>query len=296
MILASINDLPPTDEQAVIINVGTKLVSSLALLSALRYAEMKVLVIDCESKDGSVGHFTDLMKTHRFDLLSAPLKKHGYTLDWLFKVIPARKVLLIDSDAEILSEEIVKMMKKFIDDPLVFGTGFIHGPGWLDERHDAGFQVGYYQERMWIPLTFLRVDLVRKALADGFSFIDRTAFNDFAVSSFISRILKQRFRLSWLKNSRLSWLNPLKENFYGVKPSYVYYDTGADIFQYLKYRKHYDFVGFPARLHEDYAAHYHGVTRLTLDASDKNGTQLGNVLSQIRQRLRDNYGVENLPL
>src|SRR5215472_5401835 len=98
MRLESIRDLKAADAQAVIINAGTKHAATLALLSALRYAGMPVLLIDCESKDGSLEHFSRLMETHEFDLLSAPLKSHGGTLDWLFDVVPAEKVLLIDSD------------------------------------------------------------------------------------------------------------------------------------------------------------------------------------------------------
>ncbi len=56
-----------------------KLVTTLALLSALRYAGMPVLIIDCRSEDGSWEHFIKLMEAYDFDLLSAPLKKHGET-------------------------------------------------------------------------------------------------------------------------------------------------------------------------------------------------------------------------
>ena len=60
MFINNLSDLPRSRERAVIINVGTKIVSPLALLSTLRYAGMPVLLIDCESKDGSLDHFIKL--------------------------------------------------------------------------------------------------------------------------------------------------------------------------------------------------------------------------------------------
>ena len=65
-------------------------------MSALKYANMPILLIDCESTDGSMQHFTRLMQRYPFDLLSAPLQNHGHTLDWLFLNVPAQNILLID--------------------------------------------------------------------------------------------------------------------------------------------------------------------------------------------------------
>src|SRR5687768_15725113 len=109
MVVHSLLDLPRVENRAIIINVGTKWVTTLALLSALRYARMPVLVIDCESKDGSAEHFKALMQNHSFDLLSAPLKPHGHTLDWLFINIQSENVLLLDSDAEILNRVMLEV-------------------------------------------------------------------------------------------------------------------------------------------------------------------------------------------
>src|SRR5215467_998852 len=45
MLLSDLTELPRGPELAVIINVGTKYVTTLALLSALRYAEMPLVVL-----------------------------------------------------------------------------------------------------------------------------------------------------------------------------------------------------------------------------------------------------------
>lgn len=288
MILNDLSELAASEYQAVIINVGTKSVTTLALLSALKYAEMPVVVIDCESQDESLAHFTGLMKTRDFDLLSAPLKKHGATLDWLFERIASKNVLLVDSDVEILQAEMIRTMKNFVEKDLVFGSGFTHGPCWLPARPD----IGYYQERMWIPLTLLNVADVRTALQAGHSFSDRTILNDFAASKLISKIFSLRFRRSFSEKWRLEWLAPFRKSFYGLKPSYVFCDTGADVFQFLKYERGLYFAGFPAEHHEEYATHFHGVTRSLLDAEDANSTNLKDITEQVRTRLREIYEIE----
>ena len=155
MHLGSIDALPPAPEQAIIINVGTRLPTTLALLSALRHAGMPVLVVDCESKDGSVAALASLMARERFDLVSAPLRPHGRTLDGLFGAVQAEKILLVDSDLEILGPEILAFMRQFIDDHRTFGCGFIDGPGVLVD--EPGFlHRAYYAERPWMPLAHLQ--------------------------------------------------------------------------------------------------------------------------------------------
>jgi hypothetical protein len=292
MLLKSLTDLPAAPERAVIINVGTKWVSTLALLSALRHADMPVLVIDCEYGDGSIEHFRGLMETHTFDLLSAPLKKHGLTLDWLFRNTKDEKILLIDSDVEILGPEIIRLAKNLIeaqpeDQEVVFGSGFTHGPSWLHDHPG----IGYYQERMWIPLTFLRAQHVREALQKGFSFAERLIPNDVSFWPLLSRILGLRFRLGFSRGWKLSWLNPLKRSYYGQKPSYVFCDTGADVFQHLKYDRGLRFSGIPGELHRRFVTHFHGITRQTLDARETNSLQNGG-MRQVLERLDKAYGIK----
>src|SRR2546430_2305815 len=53
----TLSDLPSVPELAVIINVQTKHVSTLALLSTLRHLELPTVVIDCESQDGTFDCF-----------------------------------------------------------------------------------------------------------------------------------------------------------------------------------------------------------------------------------------------
>jgi hypothetical protein len=156
MYLKDMSEMPFSLERAVIINCGTKEVSTLALLSTLRHGGMPVLMIDCESADGSVEHFLKLMEEYHFDLLSAPLFGHGITLDRVFKRINANKVLLVDSDIEILDSAILRFMRDYIDEPNTFGAGFVQGPTWIDDRPGSWLEGALYQERIWMPLTFLK--------------------------------------------------------------------------------------------------------------------------------------------
>ena len=286
MQLQHISQLQATPEQAVIINVGTKLVTTLALMSALKYADMPILVIDCESTDGSMQHFAELMQRYPFDLLSAPLQNHGHTLDWLFLNIPAQNVLLIDSDLEITKSGLIELMRALIAYPRAFGSGVVHAGTWMTAHR---MPHAYYEERMWIPLTLLKVPIIQAALQEGLSFLPRGVFNDFPPSTFISRMLVKRFRIPLARNLKLSWLNLFKRDFHGIKPSFVQYDTGAELYQYLK--KEYRFMGLPMEVSQRYTTHFHGVTRLLLNKHDTNGVELGSITEQVARRLRDAYGM-----
>ena len=206
MILSDLKYLATSHNQAVIINVGTRQVTTLALLSALRHARMPVLLIDCESNDGSWDYFARLMADHPFDMLSAPLRQHGETLDWLFRTVDCANLLLVDSDLEILNGDIVRWMTRLIEQNHVFGSGFTHGPCWLHDNPG----VGYYQERMWIPITLLKTACVRQALDDGKSFSASMIYNDFARPAFLSKCLASRFYFPRAKKWKLSWLGRLQ--------------------------------------------------------------------------------------
>lgn len=296
MLLDNISDLPAIDELAVIINCGTKEVSTLALLSTLRYADMPVLVIDCESKDGSVEHFKTLMLTYSFDLLSAPLQAHGMTLDWLFRTVPAEKVLLVDSDLEILDPAIVRFMREFIDEELTFGAGFVNGPGAMGGAfNEDGLCIDanpYFEERPWIPLTMLKVKFIREAISEGQSFGGKIIYNDFIFSRTISKKLahlRARNRLLHAMNLRLPWF--FRKRFYGKYPAIVYCDTGALLHCYLKYERELYFAGLPDRHLARFTLHFGGVTRAAALASDVSAIeQKRRVLEEAETRLRERYG------
>jgi hypothetical protein len=291
MIIESLNDIPKTKEVAVIINVGTKYVTALALLSWLKFTKIPVILIDCESKDGSFDFFSELQIEHEFYLTKLPLRKHGLTLDHVFRHINSELIYLVDSDTELLNDKILELIKDFIEKPDVFGAGFIHEASWLNDGNlIRGLKFGYFMERMWIPFTCLKTDLIRQALDHGFSFMNQNILNDFYFSQFISKLLIGRQLIPLFKSSRLAWLNLFKKSVNGQKPSYIVYDTGSKVYQYLKFDKGYNFVGVPAKYHEDYVLHFHGITRQVLDPNDKNTYQLNDYQS-ILEKLEHNYNI-----
>jgi glycosyltransferase involved in cell wall biosynthesis len=260
-------------------------------MSALRFAAMPVLLIDCESTDGSREYFAKLMKTFEFDLLSAPLRQHGHSLDWLFANIPAQKVLLIDSDLEITNGDVIKFMKDYIDHENTFGCGFTHGP-WPLKHHTDYLQYCYYQERMWIPITFLKTSYVRESLQSGHSFMNKLVYNEFYFFEPLSRqIFNMRMRFPRLWNFNPRVLKFFRKTYYGHKPHAIYYDTGADIYQHLKYQCNYSFVGLPDHFYGRYANHYLGVTRALLDTGQEQATQYTSIKDDVEERLRSSYGI-----
>src|ERR1051325_8652252 len=104
-------DLPSVPELAVIINVQTKYVSTLALLTTLRHLKLPTVLIDCESQDGSFDWFRSLQLEHAFYLIRAPRRPHGAALDWIFQNTTAERILLVDSDVEVISGEMFELMR-----------------------------------------------------------------------------------------------------------------------------------------------------------------------------------------
>jgi hypothetical protein len=292
VLLQHLSELSSEPERAVIINVNTKLVTTLALLAAIRHTEMPVLLIDCESNDGSLNHFLALMERYDFDILTAPLNVHGKTLDWLFNDIPSEKILLIDSDLEIEDSTIVTFFKKYIDEPSIFGCGFINGPEWLTDKVFQGTELenALFHERPWIPLTLFKVAPVREAISLGKSFADFNLDNEYSLLPVLARL---RSRYGLLRKILKRGPAKLRCSFHGLKPSVVYYDTGAQIFEYLRYEKHLFFAGLPEPVHTRFVTHFFGITRNTLNPTDTHGGGgLAKISNHVRHRLLDVYGEE----
>lgn len=294
MVISKVTDLGIREEQAIIINVGTRLSTTLALLSTLRFAGMPVLVVDCPlvpEDTSEFRYFCELMNSYDFDLISLPLNEHGITLDYLFKHLSANYILLVDSDLEIYNGELIPLMKKYIRNKTVFGAGFTHGPCWLKPESWEMRREGYYPERFWVPFTLLDVKIFKEALLENRSFKTKIFYNLIPRYQKLSRQLLTR--VPFLKVQNYSFLNFMKRDFHGRKLCFSYYDTGADLFQYLKFEKGYSFVGIgiESSIQLDYVVHYEGVTRKLMDASDKfNSVQISDIEIQILDRLKQAYG------
>ncbi|MFM7295420.1 MAG: hypothetical protein ACKO1K_11520 [Burkholderiales bacterium] len=280
----------PVRERAIIINCSTKLVTTLALMSALRYAGMPVLLIDCDSTDGSQAWFRGLAAQHEFDLAFAPLRSHGETLDQIFAASRDDSIMLIDSDLEILQDDLLPKLRAEMAAPSCYGAGFLHtdrtqnlGPAHASAR-------GRYADRMWIPLCFLKTASVRQALNAGATFRHSRDYLEFPWSMSLSRWLYARHRVPFLGAISLEGFAKARQRIYGERAAFREYDTGARIHEALvRQGRHLAHLGEP--YWSQSVRHYHGVTRATLSEGQENATAPGAILAEVAERLRAGYGM-----
>jgi hypothetical protein len=301
-VIPSLASLTPCRALAVIINCSTKWMTTLSLAAAVEHAKMPILLIDCESNDGSREHFSRLARERGLDFrwLDWPLRRHGRALDALFADVAAESVLLIDSDLEILEPAIVdEMCSALAADAGAYGSGLLHGPAWLGPEHGIPSGVGYYARRMWIPLVLLRTAPIRTALHNGVSFGQRRAFRDIARNPTLSRWLAYRFWVPGLRRLRMPFGGRRMDQ---PRAAFVEYDTGADMHESLC-ATGYRFAALDVEHFGAEVRHYHGVSRAAMPhAMRRVGRRLGLRLpdnstpevtasGEVRRRLADRYGI-----
>jgi glycosyltransferase involved in cell wall biosynthesis len=277
------------DAAVIIINCSTKELTALALISALRNGGPPVTVIDCESTDGSVEFFRQLQPRFTFRLETLPLARHGVTLDRIFRATTRDTLLLLDSDAEILDPHLVPRMLDALV-PGTYGSGFLHAGEWLAAQHGRSRQRGYYAPRMWIPCVMLDVASVRMALDAGVSFRQRVIGNEMPRVPWLSNLLYLRHFVPGLRRASLNVLRSLRDEHDGVRPHYVYRDTGADLHAFLQQRG-FTFADLGPDWWPSAVAHYHGVTRRRLRRRMRNAADVDGSRANALERIRDVYGV-----
>jgi hypothetical protein len=281
-------DLPIFTTLTLIINVNTHISTTLALLSAKKHTSYPILLVDCSDNEQELLYFKQLQKQIDFYLTSLPLKIHGETLDFLFRSIQAENILLLDSDAEIIDSSFLN--NDLLKENDTFGIGFIHGPSPMSEGSMIGWKFLYYQERMFIPCVLLKIKKVCEALENGCSFAAKKVYNDFPLVPFVGQLCYFRFFFKFFQNHDLVFLKPFRRKYNDYfKPSMIYYDTGAEVYMYLKYKCCYNFIGIPTKYHEKYFKHYHGITRKILNTKDANSTDYKTVISELLDRLINIY-------
>jgi glycosyltransferase involved in cell wall biosynthesis len=277
--------------RAVIINCSTRWMTTLALFSALRYLDIPILVVDCESTDGSWDWFSELSKKNKFDLTKARLRPHGSTLDYLFAQIPADALLLIDSDLEILSSQVAVKITQAAMEGNNYGAGFLHESEWIRGGHTPEWAKGFYMERMWIPFTCLKVAPVKLALAAGNTFLHSRTYLEFPKSALLSKALYARHRLPVVKHFKLEFLNRFRFDGTALGAAFREYDTGAKMHEYFQQSTSLKFVNLGMDLCSTSVKHCHGITRSTLSPGLDNSTQPNIVRAEVMRRLKDEYGL-----
>jgi hypothetical protein len=267
--LTTLRELPATDTCAVIINCGTKWFTTLALASTIANTRYPVVIIDCESGDGSEEHFLELSRRYRWDVswLRWPLRPHWQALDQVFLEIAAARVLLVDSDVELRTSSMPVEMQAALDqDPSAYGSGLLHGARWMGRESGLLDNVGFYAPRMWIPLVLLRTSHIRAALHEGGSFEPGRIYQECGVATRWARLVAARHRIIGLR--RLELPRRPSATLTGAPRSgeaiaaFVEYDTGARLHDRLT-RRGLTFKELPGTYWQA-VHHYHGVTRATI--------------------------------
>lgn len=277
---------------AVIINCGTRESSALALASTVVHGKLPVRLIDCESTDGRVDLFAAMQARFPHTLERWPLRAHGAALDALFSAVDADFVLLVDSDAEIVSPCLVPAMRAALADERAYGSGFLHAGQWLGVDHRVPDYVGYYAPRMWIPCVMLRVSAVRSCLQQGATFRHSIQGNEIPGWPLLSTLLAARFRVPLLRRSRLDWLFRWRPERFGERPHFVHFDTGARVHERLLTEHGMTFAHLGEARWAATVRHYHGVTRRQLRRRMRNCARPDATLDEVRRRLAEHYGID----
>jgi glycosyltransferase involved in cell wall biosynthesis len=286
--------MPARNAEVVIVNCSTRELTALAVASALRQGDLPVTVVDCESTDGSVDYLRALQRELPFALTHRPLRRHGQTLDRLFRETTRDALLLLDSDAEILDPRLVPAMRDALR-PGVYGAGFFHAGEWLAATHRGGDRKGWYAERMWIPCVMLDVAAVRAALDAGTSFRQRITGNELPQLPWLATLLRLRFRVPGLRALALDGLRGTRREYAGQTPHYVYHDTGADLHDDLVNRRGMAFADLGRDWWPAAVAHRHGVTRRQLRPGMRNAADVDASRAEATERIAKVYGITPPP-
>jgi len=302
----SFDDLVPVEARTLIVNVHTDLAVTRAVLSAVEMADIPVLLVNSEPSEASSGHFDELMERYGFDILDTPLRMHGDQLDALFSQTRDARLLLLDSDAELRDPSLVPWMATMLDNPRVFGAGFLEGPFWMPESWRAPPRSVLYMQRPWVPCVMLRAEPVQRALAAGRGFREHFEPNEVRFSRRASNFLAARFPPPWGRQSRAfsrlprflrrrvsTWsLNQLRwarRQYCGTRPKMVCYDTAARVYEYLRYDEGLVFAGLDVELAEGRVHHYGGVTRAEVFGPMPLDVQTKDIEEELRDHLASMY-------
>jgi hypothetical protein len=266
--IQALHQLPPSTERAVVINVGTEIVSALAIASAARNLDMPLLVVNCTAESVSKTFMDTLRDQWNFDLVDLPLAEHGVTIDRLFREVHVDRLTLLDSDAEVRNADVMKRVRGAFEDDDVYGAGYLHTTDWLTPQQTPirvnGEPVDViYAERPWIPFATFRTSYVRAALDAGVSFRER--YVPVATDNLV-----------------------IDRSVVGArKPVVTHGDTGAEIHGWLTAHE-LRFDGPNVTEIGDDVGHFHGVSRFAL-GSTQNVTPLDQIENEVLGRLNSTY-------
>ena len=312
MIVTDPGQLVPVRSRTVIINLKTDLVATRAILSAAKCAESPILLLNCDPTADSRARFKRLSRSVSFDTIERPARSHGATLDFLFKKLNDERVLLLDSDAELRDPNFVIWMQTMLDHPAAFGAGFLWGPFFVPEDWLAPPDTILYMDRPWMPCALFKSAPVRKALADGISFEQKSIPNDFMFSHRVAAFAAARWGPPWspshpkfnrlpasartfASRMTLKRLSRLRRPVHGIRPNMIYYDTGGAIYEHLRWQEELLWAGIPIEFNRGEVHHFSGVTRNVLWAHTgltRYDVSESEIEDEVVAQLRERYGYD----
>lgn len=276
------------DTEAVCINVGTAPVTAIALLSLRRYFAGPIRLVECSQDEADKRLMRRLAEHLGLIYEDRPLKPHGDTLDQLFQDSQRAALLLVDSDLELLSDLPVRALVEYAERPSVAAAGFVQEGHWAVM---GGMPHAWYAARLWMPLAWFRVAPVGRLLSQGVSFRARRTPNEFPAWPRLARMLSLRSRLPGVRRLGLDFLSHWRGEIDGVRPSFVYHDTGADVYRTLLAGGD-QISPLDWTLQREQLNHLHGATRSRLTWLMPNATSWRMAQTQARRRLLEAYADE----
>lgn len=279
------------DTEAVCINVGTAPVTAIALLSLRRHFAGPIRLVECSPDAAEKGLMRRL--ADHLDLIyeDRPRKPHGDTLDQLFQDSRSAALMLVDSDLELLSDQPLRALAEHANRPSVAAAGFVQPGHWAEI---GGMPHAWYAARLWMPLAWFRTPPVSRLLKQGVSFRARRTPNEFPAWPRLAKILSFRSRLPGVRRLGLGFLSPRRGEIDGVRPSFIYHDTGADVYRELLAGE-VQIASMDWALQREDLNHLHGATRSRLAWLMPNAVSWRTAQAQARRRLQEAYAGELPP-
>ena len=278
--------------RVIIINVDTVAYTALAAASARQTMPFDITLIDCSRGEAQIQAAAKLAAQLDLDYRRWPLQTHGQTLDRLFDNTEADRLILLDSDAEILDAR--PMLHALEVDP----GDHEYGIAWEQptaRATEAGLPISLYMARPWIPFCAFTVRHVRELIADGASFEARRVDNDLLwLPSRIRRLISLRRHVPIIRKLDLDRFQSHQQTIDGETTPYFEFDTGAALHRTARAR------GLSLRrlswdIHEATVFHVHGGTRSKLHFWMRNHGARSEHLARAFHRLRSTYRAQVTP-
>jgi hypothetical protein len=288
-LVSSLDELPSFDVVGIVINIDTRVFTTLAVASAARQLRIPLLLIDGYSSDGSYETLQMLDLPVESYLIRMSRRVHGLLIDLLMSELRAKRVLLIDSDVEVKSVDAFCAMMTSLDlaektEAAVFASGYAHGD---HDMTNDGMPHAWFCRRPWIPFGLFDRSRCKQLISEGTSFAATEHGNEFPIA-FVARFFALRWKTRWARSWRARWLEGALENRRGVRSAFYIYDTGALVFEAAQ-TKGWQFADIGGSAMSASIDHFDGATRRT-----KRERWQGHSAAELRilDTLKSSYGIE----